>query len=151
MKSIKRYSEHAYGIDEDPNGAWCKYYNIKKLQKRIKELESAERTLNQLGYTNQGGELWKPPIGKPVNFGLVEQLQIKMNQLINDIRSANSLADLKRHVGPSEEDNQKSINRLAEMARLDNQYKSFENMPDSVIERYQKLLNEQVLYESEFC
>lgn len=47
MKKIKRYSTHAYGIEETANGEWCKYSVVKKLQAQIKELES-DKHLNEI-------------------------------------------------------------------------------------------------------
>jgi hypothetical protein len=36
---------------------------------------AAVKTLNQMGYTYHGGELWVPPLGKEPNWGLVEMWQ----------------------------------------------------------------------------
>ena len=34
--------------------------------------QSAVKTLEQLGYTYHGGELWKPPLGKAPDFNLID-------------------------------------------------------------------------------
>ncbi|EIM13880.1 hypothetical protein [Pseudomonas chlororaphis] len=38
-------------------------------------LQSAARTLERLRYTDNGGELWKPPVGKQPDFDLIDQLK----------------------------------------------------------------------------
>lgn len=43
-------------------------------QHQQEALKSAEKTLRQMGYTNKGGEYWKPPIGKAPDFYLVDSL-----------------------------------------------------------------------------
>ena len=37
--------------------------------------EAAFKTLDSLGYTYKGGELWQPPLGKPPNFNLIDLLE----------------------------------------------------------------------------
>jgi hypothetical protein len=38
-------------------------------------LQSAARTLAHLRYTDNGGELWRPPLGKKPDFNLMDQLK----------------------------------------------------------------------------
>lgn len=38
-------------------------------------LQSAARTLERLDYTDNGGELWKPPLGKKPDFDRIDQLK----------------------------------------------------------------------------
>jgi len=40
-------------------------------------VERAERTLKGIGYTDEGGELWKPPLGKKPNVDLVKSFAEK--------------------------------------------------------------------------
>lgn len=44
-------------------------------------LQSAARTLGQLCYTDNGGELWKPPLGEKPNFSLMDQLKAENEAL----------------------------------------------------------------------
>lgn len=100
MNSIKRYRIEAecdvvlfnddgvnvFGdiITDYKNNLWCKYSDVEQLQARIKELESAERTLISLGYENKGGETWKPPIRKRPNFNLIDSLNERIKELESD-------------------------------------------------------------------
>ena len=47
----------------------------------VERLRSAKETLTHLGYTNEGGQLWKPPIGKKPDFDLVDQLRAQLAAL----------------------------------------------------------------------
>ena len=44
-------------------------------------LQSAARTLQRLRYMDNGGELWKPPIGKKPDFALMDQLKTENEAL----------------------------------------------------------------------
>jgi hypothetical protein len=44
-------------------------------------LQSAAKTLSRLGYTDNGGELWKPPLGKKPDFDLIDQLRAEIERL----------------------------------------------------------------------
>ena len=44
-------------------------------------LQSATRTLERLRYTDNGGELWKPPIGEKPDFSLIDQLKAESKAL----------------------------------------------------------------------
>lgn len=94
MKEIKRWhlsiptsdNPRTLGeIKQDDKGEYVLYLDrlneVKQLQARIKELESAERTLNNLGYRNLGGSLWKPPIGKKPDFSLIDRLNKRIEDL----------------------------------------------------------------------
>lgn len=53
---------------------------------------SAVKTLEALGYTYNGGELWKPPIGKTPDFNLIDKLNARIKELesekhINEIKA----------------------------------------------------------------
>ena len=37
-------------------------------------MEAAVKTLENKGYTYHGGEIWKPPLGKPPNFKLIYRI-----------------------------------------------------------------------------
>ena len=60
---------------------FVEHSDVEQLQARIKELESAERTLINLGYSYKGGELWKPPVGKAPNFSLIDRLNKRIEDL----------------------------------------------------------------------
>jgi hypothetical protein len=44
-------------------------------------LQSAAKTLSRMGYTDNGGELWKPPLGKKPDFDLIDQLRAEIERL----------------------------------------------------------------------
>ena len=56
---------------------------------RINEIEArlqaATRTLEHLGYTYHGGELWKPPVGKPPNFDLLSAKDAEIERLKSEV------------------------------------------------------------------
>lgn len=45
------------------------------------EASAAIKTLQSIGYTYQGGEFWKPPIGKAPNFDLIDSLHARIAEL----------------------------------------------------------------------
>lgn len=47
--------------------------------------QSAVKTLEQLGYTYHGGELWKPPLGKAPDFSLIDSLRAENEALRKEI------------------------------------------------------------------
>lgn len=61
--------------------------------KQIEALQSAEKTLLQLGYTNEGGEYWRPPIGKAPDFDLVDVWRTKAEALQADAERFNFAID----------------------------------------------------------
>lgn len=42
------------------------------------ELAAAIATLNAMGYTYNGGQRWKPPVGKKPDFGLIDRLRCQL-------------------------------------------------------------------------
>lgn len=50
----------------------------------MKAESSAERTLRNLGYADNGGELWKPPIGEKPNFSLIDALRQQLADVSNE-------------------------------------------------------------------
>jgi len=51
--------------------------------------EKAEQTLLNAGYTYNGGELWKPPLGKIPDFDLIDRYKTRLEVLENDLINAN--------------------------------------------------------------
>lgn len=51
---------------------------IDQLKSENNRLHSAANTLERIGYTDHGGELWKPPIGQKPNFDLIDQLRAEV-------------------------------------------------------------------------
>lgn len=51
--------------------------------KLAQDAQSAFRTLEHIGYTNQGGEYWQPPVGKVPNVTVPNQIQAEFNRAIN--------------------------------------------------------------------
>lgn len=48
-------------------------------------LQSAARTLGHLRYTDNGAELWKPPLGEKPDFNLLDQLKAENETLRDDL------------------------------------------------------------------
>ena len=46
-------------------------------------LQSAAKTLERLGYRDNGGELWKPPLGQKPDLSLMDQLKAENEALRN--------------------------------------------------------------------
>ncbi len=84
---IKLAKEAGFQIATGLNGKhWphCEGYDLEAELERFAELvaaplkaeneaaQSAVKTLEQLGYTYHGGELWKPPLGKAPDFNLID-------------------------------------------------------------------------------
>ena len=44
-------------------------------------LQSAAKTLGHLRYTDNGAELWKPPVGEKPDFSLIDQLKAENEAL----------------------------------------------------------------------
>lgn len=75
-----------------------------------------------------------------------------VEQLTNAIRTADSLSELKRMVGPTEAQNEQSSKRIAEIDSIGEQYGyNTETMPWHVAERYKRLMAEQDAFEGEYC
>jgi len=73
-------------------------------------------------------------------------------QLEDAIRNASDLAELKRMVGPSQEESERNEKRLAEIDRIYNRYGAeLSYWPDHASERYRELWDEQNRFESEYC
>lgn len=66
-----------------------KYSQTEQLRERISAVlrghvaasESAARTLGSMGYTNNGGEFWKPPIGERSDFSMMDRLHARIAEL----------------------------------------------------------------------
>jgi hypothetical protein len=52
------------------NLEWLKRV-VTRLRSALSDLARAAATLSEAGYTDNGGERWKPPLGKPPNFDLL--------------------------------------------------------------------------------
>lgn len=73
-------------------------------------------------------------------------------QLINAIHSADSLEELKRMVGAPQKEIDASAKRIEELDRLFEKYEGDINaMPSHVYARYEKIMNEQDSFESNYC
>ncbi|MFY0199465.1 ead/Ea22-like family protein [Klebsiella variicola] len=55
--------------------------NILALVEALEKTESAKRTLESLGYRDNGGELWRPPIGPKPNFSLMDSYRQRIAEL----------------------------------------------------------------------
>lgn len=52
-----------------------------ELVEALEKTESAKRTLESLGYRDNGGELWRPPIGPKPNFSLMDSYLQRIAEL----------------------------------------------------------------------
>ena len=71
-----------------------------------------------------------------------------VDQLLDAIRGADSLEDLKRMVGPSDQESQKSMERLA---KLDAYFEKYGDYGDDWPEHAKRLMEEQNQFENDFC
>lgn len=55
---------------------------VVRLRAENDRLQAASRTLSKLGYTDCGGELWKPPLGKKPDFDLIDSLRNQIDRLL---------------------------------------------------------------------
>jgi hypothetical protein len=86
-------------IDKHESGYVIRGYKAEHLQAAYAagraSRDSAVRTLEQLGYTDEGGELWKPPIGKAPDFSLIDSLRAEVGTLqARVLELGDSLAEL---------------------------------------------------------
>ena len=51
------------------------------LVEALEKAQNAKRTLESLGYTDNGGELWKPPVGPKPNFSLMDSYRRRVAEL----------------------------------------------------------------------
>ncbi|MDC4508717.1 hypothetical protein NQ787_14435 [Acinetobacter baumannii] len=51
------------------------------------KVEKLKRQLERVGYTDNGGELMKPPIGKATRFDLLDDLKNSLNKLAQKYRA----------------------------------------------------------------
>lgn len=72
-----------------------------------------------------------------------------VDSLVKAIRDADDLGDLKRLVGASEQEIERSAQRIAEIDRLWDKYGT--DMPYHVEIRYKALMQEQDVFESNFA
>ena len=62
------------------------------------EMVAAIRTLERKGYTYQGGELWKPPLGKQPSFVMLDYWQARAEKAEHLLLDAqNRIAELMQH------------------------------------------------------
>lgn len=87
---------------------------IANMQAEIERCKSAVRTLEKIGYTNNGGELWKPLVGKAPDFGLIDSLRAERDALIAE---NDKLSDLWSVMKAERDALQAHANALRTMAR----------------------------------
>ena len=76
---------------------------IEAQSKQIESMNSAEKTLRQMGYTNEGGEYWKPPLGKAPDFDLLNSLHMQIEALQADAERCRWLRDYSYGASPLNE------------------------------------------------
>lgn len=75
--------------------------DLKELVEALEKAQSAKRTLESLGYTDNGGELWRPPIGPKPNFSLMDSYRHRIAELESrtvSAAAADVLAERQRQV-----------------------------------------------------
>lgn len=96
------YKEHCldhFGYDPDLNWIFEKHEdgsyiqieveNAKKVyQHQQAKVDQLKDQLIKLGFTDNGGELMKPPLGKPPKFDLLDVLQAKVDELQERVDAA---------------------------------------------------------------
>lgn len=76
MKRLEKYER-----DDPADVVWEAADALQQQAAEIERQRSAVHTLEKLGYTNCGGELWKPPIGKAPDFNLIDSLRAEIARL----------------------------------------------------------------------
>lgn len=56
-------------------------------------MQSAGKTLEHIGYTDNGGELWKPPLGTKPDFDLIDELRTENDALLKDAERYRAIRD----------------------------------------------------------
>lgn len=78
-----------------------------------------------------------------------------VERLINAIRSADDLAELKRMVGADDSEQNLAASRITEIDKLWDRYfanaKSESEIPAHIKEKYERLNAEQAAFEAEYC
>lgn len=75
---------HFVGPDSEANREFVQLANpanIRALVEALDKAQSAKRTLESLGYIDNGGELWRPPIGPKPNFSLMDSYRQRIAEL----------------------------------------------------------------------
>jgi hypothetical protein len=67
----------------------CIHCNALEYGDALEAQASAVKTLEQMGYTNAGGEYWKPPIGKAPDFNLIDALRDQVEAQASEIERLN--------------------------------------------------------------
>jgi hypothetical protein len=73
---------HRHGYHDLVEGVNVLKLETELLKAENERLQSAARTLSNLGYIDNGGELWKPPLGKKPDFDLIDSLHGKIDRLL---------------------------------------------------------------------
>lgn len=68
------YSYAQLDQNQDDFIAAAKPAAVLELIAEIERLQASKATLERLGYSDNGGQLWKPPLGKKPDFDLIDQL-----------------------------------------------------------------------------
>lgn len=63
---------------------WLYFANYRDRLDEHRRNLPALRTLRKLGYAYYGGDEWKPPIGQPPNFNLIDSLNERITELESD-------------------------------------------------------------------
>ena len=75
------------------------YRAFEYMQSQQAKIDALKKQLSRLGYTDNGGELMKPPLGKTPDFGLVSMQRDKIDELQARIDESLKILDGMRHNG----------------------------------------------------
>ena len=81
VASLSRYGDHLVDFESDIDALALAEVLAAPLGLSVASQVSAVRTLERMGYTHEGGELWKPPLGEGLDWDLVSQLKDKLKAM----------------------------------------------------------------------
>lgn len=81
LELIKKLKVALLQLDVQRAIAARRYKIRAELKAENERLRSAATTLIHLGYTDKGGEQWKPPLGKKPDFALIDSLRAENEKL----------------------------------------------------------------------
>lgn len=93
------------------------YRAFEYMQSRQAKIDGLKKQLARLGYTDNGGELMKPPLGKNPDFGLVSMQRDKIDELQARIDGARSHVDHIYNVFGDDPDLAKLLDEMVEILK----------------------------------
>ena len=78
-------------------------------------------------------------------------MDITLEALVEAIRDADSLSELKELIGPSDRQAEAVRQRLSAIDAIWDRHGSFNAMPPGTLQRYNQLMEEQRVFENKYC